>query len=60
MKTFVKTFSNDRLGVLTEEINEYAQTNNLKIINVSFDIRPYESLLNRKYAMVVFGKVEEE
>lgn len=60
MKTFVEFFSSDRFEVLAQEINNYTQLNNLEIVNVSFEIRPYEGISNRKYAMVVFRKVEEE
>lgn len=44
MKIFIKTFRDDNRVPLEREANEYAERNNLEIVNVSYVIRPYEAI----------------
>lgn len=44
MKTFIKTFRNDNRVRLEREANEYAERNNLEIINISYAVRPFNAI----------------
>jgi hypothetical protein len=58
MRTFVKTFSCAHRTVLENEINSYAQDNNLEIISATFVINT-ERIINNNEALVVFKKLND-